>query len=77
VQTCPRTEIVIIDNGSTDETARLIPYAGPVKAEFGANRGANARYNFDDVRESSGERSVTLHHGNETSRMTAEEISRK
>ena len=45
-QSYAHTEMIVIDDGSTDGTARLIrSYAGRVKAEFGPNRGASAARN--------------------------------
>jgi glycosyltransferase involved in cell wall biosynthesis len=46
VQTYPRTEIIVVDDGSTDATAQLIRSCGDrVKAEFDCNRGASAARN--------------------------------
>lgn len=45
-QTYSHTEIIVIDDGSTDGTARLIrSYTGRVNAEFGPNRGVSAARN--------------------------------
>ena len=45
-QTYPSTEVVAIDDGSTDRTAEIIrSYGNRVRAEFGPNRGASAARN--------------------------------
>ncbi len=45
-QTYPHTEVIVIDDGSTDGTADLIRFhADRVRAEFGPNRGASAARN--------------------------------
>lgn len=45
-QTYPCTEVVAIDDGSTDRTAEIIrSYGNRVRAEFGPNRGASAARN--------------------------------
>ena len=45
-QSYPHTEIIAVDDGSTDGTVALISaYADRVKAEFGPNRGASAARN--------------------------------
>ena len=45
-QTYPNTEVIVIDDGSTDGAAELIrSYGDRVRAEFGPNRGASAARN--------------------------------
>jgi glycosyltransferase involved in cell wall biosynthesis len=46
VQSYPRTEIIVVDDGSTDRTAHLIQsYGERVRGDFGPNRGASAARN--------------------------------
>jgi glycosyltransferase involved in cell wall biosynthesis len=46
IQSYPHTEIIVIDDGSSDRTAEFISsYGNRVRADFGPNRGASAARN--------------------------------